>query len=283
MDTRQLEYILAIAEGKSLSRAAEQLFLSQSALSQQLAGLSAQGLPPLFFRHKGEMILTDAGKIYINGARTMLKICEDMEENLRNLQGNLSSRLRAAVGSWLQSLFYTRMYPWLKQKKAGLEISVIPAKAGLVWRALEAGEADLAVFSAMGSESHVLNYTVLREDEMVLALSPSGARGRTEALVLPGPGTHLRLICDHAFGKAGLVPDVYAEMEDIPSALALVRSGVCAAVLPRSAVSAAEGIAFTSFCPEIPFYVVAARRRGNTSPLLMETIRQLRTVFEDAP
>ena len=85
MDTRQLEYILTIAEEKNLSRAADRLFLTQSALSQQLSKLEAEGLPPLFTRHKGEMQLTDAGKIYINGARSILKIKGDAQEALKDL------------------------------------------------------------------------------------------------------------------------------------------------------------------------------------------------------
>ena len=57
MDTRQLEYILTIAEEKNLTRAADRLFLTQSALSQQLSKLEAEGLPPLFTRHKGDCLL----------------------------------------------------------------------------------------------------------------------------------------------------------------------------------------------------------------------------------
>ena len=86
MDTRQIEYIIAIAEEKTLSRAAERLFISQSALSQLLSNLQAEGLPPLFYRQKGEMLLTDAGKIYVNGARIVMKICEDTEEALDKLR-----------------------------------------------------------------------------------------------------------------------------------------------------------------------------------------------------
>lgn len=70
---------------KNLTRAADRLFLTQSALSQQLSKLEAEGLPPLFTRHKGEMQLTDAGKIYINGARSILKIKGDAQEALKDL------------------------------------------------------------------------------------------------------------------------------------------------------------------------------------------------------
>ena len=88
MNTKQLEYILAIAEEKNLSRAAERLYITQSALSQQLSKLKKEGLPPLFVFKGKEMHLTDAGKIYVNGARVILKLEQDAAEALQNLPEN---------------------------------------------------------------------------------------------------------------------------------------------------------------------------------------------------
>ncbi len=87
-DTRQMEYILMIAEEESLSRAAERLFITQSALSQQLTKLRKQGLPPLFEYKSGKMTSTDAGKIYLNGARTILYLKEKCEKELSELINN---------------------------------------------------------------------------------------------------------------------------------------------------------------------------------------------------
>ncbi len=85
-DSRQIEYVLAIAEEGSLTRAAERLYLTQSALSQQLAKLQKQGLPPLFEYRDGRMTPTDAGKIYLNGARTVLHLKEQCERELSKLR-----------------------------------------------------------------------------------------------------------------------------------------------------------------------------------------------------
>ncbi|MFR5732002.1 MAG: LysR family transcriptional regulator [Clostridium sp.] len=67
MDTKILEYVIAIAEEKSLSKAAERLYLSQPALSQRLKKLEDELGTPLFLREKNGLSITDAGRIYING------------------------------------------------------------------------------------------------------------------------------------------------------------------------------------------------------------------------
>ncbi len=82
-DSRQIEYIIAIADEHSLTKAAQKLFITQSALSQQLRKLEQEGLPPLFVYRGGRMELTDAGKLYVNGARTVLKM---KEEGIRSVR-----------------------------------------------------------------------------------------------------------------------------------------------------------------------------------------------------
>ena len=65
MDLRQIENIIAIEQEQSISRAAEKLFLTQSALNQQLLKLEKELGTPLFERRKHSMIPTFAGRIYL--------------------------------------------------------------------------------------------------------------------------------------------------------------------------------------------------------------------------
>ena len=72
MDLKQIEYIVKIAETGNITRAAEQLFVTQSALNQQLLKLeNALGIK-LFYRRKHDLTPTDAGKLYLKYGRQML-------------------------------------------------------------------------------------------------------------------------------------------------------------------------------------------------------------------
>ena len=77
MDTKIIEYVIAIAEEKSLSKAAERLYLSQPALSQRLKKLEDELGTPLFVRGKDGLSITDAGRIYVNGSHSILQIWRD--------------------------------------------------------------------------------------------------------------------------------------------------------------------------------------------------------------
>ena len=82
MDLKQLEYIVAIADTKSITRAAEQFYVSQSALSQQLSKLESELKLKLFTRDKQGFKLTPAGKLYVDNARRIILIRDRTYEEL---------------------------------------------------------------------------------------------------------------------------------------------------------------------------------------------------------
>ena len=73
MDLKQIEYIVKIAETGSITRAAEQLFITQSALNQQLLKLEQQLGIKLFVRHKHDMTPTSAGRVYLEYGENMIR------------------------------------------------------------------------------------------------------------------------------------------------------------------------------------------------------------------
>ena len=85
MELKQIENILAIAGEGSISRAAERLFLTQSALNQQLLKLEKELGMPLFERRKHSMVPTEAGQIYLEVARDILQIKENTYKRLNDL------------------------------------------------------------------------------------------------------------------------------------------------------------------------------------------------------
>ena len=74
MDTKQIEYILKIAEENNITRAADKLFLTQSALNQQLLKLEKELGTPLFYRSRTNWRPTEAGEVYLRNAREILRL-----------------------------------------------------------------------------------------------------------------------------------------------------------------------------------------------------------------
>ena len=94
MNTRQLEYILAIAEEKNILRASEKLFISQSTLSQTLINLEKELGTPLFIRNQRELAITEAGQYYIEAARDIMHIKEQAYDRIRSISVTGKERYR---------------------------------------------------------------------------------------------------------------------------------------------------------------------------------------------
>ena len=82
MNTNTLEYILAIAEERSISKAARRFYLSQADLSRHLKRVEKDLGVSLFTRHRDGVELTPAGIIFINDARTILHMEKKLMKDL---------------------------------------------------------------------------------------------------------------------------------------------------------------------------------------------------------
>ncbi|NYE08797.1 DNA-binding transcriptional LysR family regulator [Bacillus niacini] len=74
MDVLPLEYMIKIAEENNITKAAEKLFITQSALNQQLLKLEKELGTQLFVRSRSNWHLTQAGEVYIENAKKMIQI-----------------------------------------------------------------------------------------------------------------------------------------------------------------------------------------------------------------
>lgn len=118
MDHAQLSAFVAVAEGKSFSRAAEQLHLTQPAISKRIANLET-GLGQRLFDRVGHSVhLTPAGQTLLPRARQLLLDMDDTATAISNLTGRVAGPLRIATSHHiglrrLPALLsdYTRRYP----------------------------------------------------------------------------------------------------------------------------------------------------------------------------
>ena len=77
MDFRHLEYFIEMARENNITRAAERLYVSQSAVNQHLLKLEAELGTQLFVRSRRNWRLTEAGEIYLEGCRKAMLIRQE--------------------------------------------------------------------------------------------------------------------------------------------------------------------------------------------------------------
>ncbi len=111
MDLKQQKYIVEIYREKSIAGAAEKLFITQSALNQQLLKIEKDLGTPLFERHYREMIPTLAGKIYIETAERMIDMKQETYKIIRDISNGLVGEISIAYTPERGTRCFCHAYP----------------------------------------------------------------------------------------------------------------------------------------------------------------------------
>ena len=232
-DTHQMEYMLAIAEEGSLTRAADRLFLSQSALSQQLAKLSQQNLPPLFVYQNGRMQPTPAGKLYLNGARAILKIKEDTLLRIRSSPEAMYDPVYISLFPEWTERFCLEVLPAFKKDYPDVLVNLSSAASKTPL------DMNMQVHSSNGPVDP--NCLHLLRQELVLA-GPAGQDCSGLSVLLPDVSSWQYALTTAALNENRIDRPVYAHCPDSSSALALTAQGLCVCVTDRASAEANSGI-----------------------------------------
>lgn len=275
LETEILEYMIAIAEEKSLTKAADRLLVSQPALSRQVKKLEKELDARLFYREKNEMLLTDAGKVYINGARSALNIYGNAINELRRLSVSGRKEITLVYNNALLPGFHTDILPSFCELHRDIAISTINGNVSIAKDYLTNGIADLAVMAAAEDSHSILEYIPLRDEELLLAVpnvhpcvkpfQESGVdlrRLRDEYFILNQINSYFRMLETNIFNSCQFTPKVLCEISDLDASRHMVCNGKGAAFLPRSMTKNADGYVCFPLSPPAVFHIVIAYHKS---------------------
>lgn len=276
MTFQTLDYIIAIAEERSISRAADRLLISQPALSRQLKRLEDRLDAKLFVREHNEMRLTDAGKIYVNGARSIQNIHEHALDDIRKLSQSGRRQITFIYNNILLPDFSMDILPEFRKLHPHTLISTIDGNAAIAKDYLSNGMADLAV-AATGEAAHsMLEFIPLREEELMLALPESHpaipdflqngvdlSQLSAFPFILNQHNSFFRSLEHNILSSLPYAPDILCEISDIHASANMVANNKGAAFLPRSVSSQVSGCQLFSLRTPVTFQIVIAYPKSN--------------------
>jgi LysR family transcriptional activator of nhaA len=229
LNYNHLRYFWAVAHEGSLTRAAERMSLSQSALSVQIQKLEHQIGHPLFERIGRKLVLTEAGRIALDYADTVFAAGDEL---MSTLQGRpAASRQVLRVGA-LTTLSRNFQLEFLRPLVGRTDVELI-VRSGTMRELLariEAHEIDviLANSAAVRDARSPLRNHLLAEQPVSLVGRPRpDARPfrfpddlRDQPVLLPGLDSDIRVAFDRL---AGIRPIVLAEVDDMAMLRLLAR------------------------------------------------------------
>ncbi len=245
MELRQLRYFLKAQELLSFTEAAKSLHISQSTLSQQIKQLEIELEVSLFNRLGRQITLTEAGKLFIEFAQQSVRKAEDgklMIDDFKKLQ---LGTITIGVAYGLRDFFLKTLIGFA-ERFAKIEIKVIYEPSHSLYEKLYQSKVDFVVAFHETEASPYFRYKKLFDSPMVLATAKNAAIAKKKnirledicqlPLIIATKGYDKNHIVHKAFAAKGLDPKFAIEVNDIPTAIELVRSGKWYSILVQTSV-----------------------------------------------
>src|SRR6187551_3185095 len=267
LDLKRLRVLRAVAEHGSFSAAADELYVSQSAVSQQIANLEAEVGEPLVLRLRSGPVLTDAGRVLVAHAESAMARLEQAERDLASLSGLETGELRMVSFASASATVVTEAISRFRDAHPGIRISLTEAEPEEALPALRRGRFDVGV--VYDFELHPfpadpdLDLTPVIDERMHLALPPGHALAGCEAVELGelsdeswlcgSSETSCRQLTLRSCERAGFVPDVAYESNDYTVMQALVSAGMGVTLIPDLALRLpSPDVALVEVIPDPP-------------------------------
>ena len=145
LELRLLRYFAVVAEELHFGRAAERLYISQPALSQQIRVLEEQVGMPLFLRGQRGVSLTDAGETLLTEARDLLERSDRLGESMEELRRGASGTLRVGIAPGVPGDLLPAVLGPLKQRQPTARVIVREVTTPAQVAELREGSLDLGL------------------------------------------------------------------------------------------------------------------------------------------
>jgi DNA-binding transcriptional LysR family regulator len=249
MDTQLLRAFLAVAQQQSFSLAANQLMLTQSAVSKRIALLEKQLSSLLFDRVGRQVHLTEAGNTLLPYAKQLVEDSEKTIRVMKEQQGTINGILRIATS---HHIGVHRLPPFLKiytQHYPDVHLALQFLDSEQAIHAILHGDFDLALITLPETKSQdgsePIQQHVLWKDPMQfvvghehpLALHPSPALHIKELCqypaILPDPNTRTTQLIRQHFSQANVSPIISMTTNHLDAIKMMVNVGLGWSVLPE--------------------------------------------------
>ncbi len=245
LNLHRLRVFHTVARRESYSRAAEDLHISQPAVSKHVLDLEDELGTKLFHRLGRRIVLTEAGRLMADYAQRIFTLAEESRRALEELQGLERGTLRLGASSTPGNYLLPRALAAFQARYPRLEVSLdIMASHDVVERVIRQ-DLDLGFVGAtFAADLHVQPYT---EDELVLILRPGHplASVRTiprealekETFVLRDVASGTRTVAEAELKALGITTRRFLELRSVEAVKQAVAEGLGISFISRYAVA----------------------------------------------
>lgn len=259
MNTRQLEYVITIAEEGSFSKAAKRLIISQPSLSQYVQKLEEDLGAQLFVR-SSPLRLTTEGRVYVEAAKRILQEEDMMKRTIADIVNDQVGELTIGAGQFNNTYLLPYIVKEFQCKYPGIKVTMKETVEPKLFDMLERGSCDLVVTTMDFEHIGMLESVRLGSEDYIYAvpkeLDPNAGQYETLRAGLPAntfpllkPADYkelpfiflrnkeiaLHTLLEKVCRQQNIVPRTVIDCDNTIIALRLVEAGAGLSVVPSSA------------------------------------------------
>ena len=248
---RQLRAFLTVAQDESITRAAQRLHLTPSALSMLISTLEGELAVRLFERTTRRIVLSDAGLEMLPSIKKVFDNLDTAFDVLRQLSHRRSGRFAVATSPLLSATLLPALLSSFRIKYPDIRVELFDLPVEEIAQAVRSGQADFGVRTE-GTDMPDLVSTTLYQDKLMLACLGSHPLAEQrevrwseladEDLVLLRHGSGLRTLVERGFAEVGEAARPAFEVSHVATAVGLVEAGMGISILPSYALTRTRSV-----------------------------------------
>mgnify|MGYP000641814877 FL=1 len=164
-----MEYVYAVYQEKSFSRAAEKLFISQPSLSANVKRVEQQVGYPIFDRSTKPLTLTECGRQYIRAVEKIRQAQSEFADFVSDWGGLRTGSLTLGGSSLFSSWILPPLMADFARRYPGIDVELVEETTGHLARMLQTGEVDLLLDNCE-LDSEIFDRCVFRRERLLLAV-----------------------------------------------------------------------------------------------------------------
>lgn len=245
MNQWDLKCFIAVAQTRSFTKAAQQLYMTQPSLSRKIANIERSTGCQLLIRTTRNVELTPAGMIFLKHAYDVVKAWDALDKDMSHIRRNIVGELKIGYNPIMgQPQYLIKALHKMRDEYPDICINLSRAYAPLLVENLLSGSIDCCfVAYQYVSQNPDIEYAKLHIIPMYVLLPQNHVLAKREHLFFaelseqpliiidPALSPHLNNIILNECRKAGFEPNIIAVVSDVDEMTALVRAGIGIALL----------------------------------------------------
>lgn len=245
MNSRQLQYAVALSQERSFSQVAEKLGISQPALSKQILALEKELGVRLFDRDSTPITLTPAGEQFVQEAKDLLYKEDHLLRSMERFRSGKEGRVTIGVTPFRSLYLMPDIARRIADKFPGIRVNLQEYGSSILRQEAAEGKYDFAVINLPVDEA-LFDVIPLEPDKLVLAvpnrllqLLPGAKKKQIDMVdceklpfVVVGKDQEMRKLFERLCTRAQVHPPIAMEVVGIATAWSMAQAGIGAALLP---------------------------------------------------